>query len=387
MTGRKSALVAGLAVLTFVMMGPAGIATASGTPAAAHHKQQAAPKSTARSATPATYPSYGGRFYHVAATSASNVWAVGIGSTGGQIAHWNGSSWTDQLFGEGWQGVSARSANDAWAVGGTGWFYPVQSLADHWNGKTWTQVPTPTPGGSAWLNAVAETWPTNAWAVGCICGGPGAVGSPVPLIEHWNGKKWTVQRFQEPGDGGEFLAVSATSARNAWAVGYSGTGTVQTLIEHWNGRRWYRLTSYAPYGEGTLQGVDAIGPKNVWAVGYNQPNGLYESLILHWNGNRWSVVPSPNPTGSTNLWDVNGSSATNVWAVGYTNPNGCYCGTVALHWNGKQWSAVTTPDPPASDIDALTGVVAISPSDAWAVGTSDWGSTILEFWNGKSWQD
>jgi len=397
MTAKKSTVLAGLSVLTLVMLAPAGIAAASGT-AAVKHQRQAAPSSRAitftsavagtRSLSPATYPGWPGRFYHVAATSANDVWAVGIGGTGGQIGHWNGRSWTDYLFSEGFQGVSARFPTDAWAVGGTGWFYPVQTLADHWNGKSWSQVPTPTPGGSAWLNAVAATWPTNAWAVGCICGGPGALGNPVPLIEHWTGRKWTVQRFQEPGDGGEFLAVSATSARNAWAVGFSGGGaTAQTLIEHWNGRRWYRLTSYAPYGEGVLQGVAAVGPDNVWTVGYSQLTGVYQSLILHWNGRRWHVVSSPNPTGSTNLWDVSASSRSNAWAVGYTNPNGCYCGTAAFHWNGKRWHAIPTPNPSAGFLDALLGVVAISPSDAWAVGTTDWSSTIIEHWNGKSWQD
>lgn len=84
---------------------------------------------------------------------------------------------------------------------------------------------------------------------------------------------------------------------------------------------------------------------------------------------------------------MSASSRTNAWAVGYTNPNGCYCGTAAFHWNGKRWSAVPTPNPPAGFLDALLGVVAISPSDAWAGGTTDWSSTIIEHWNGKSWQD
>lgn len=398
MAAKKSVVLAGLSVLTLVIMGPAGIAAASGATASVKHPRQAAPTramtSTSavagtRSLSAATYPSWPGRLYHVAAVSAKDVWAVGIGGTGGQIAHWNGSSWTDYLFSEGFQGVSAPSATDVWAVGGTGWFYPVQTLADHWNGKSWTQVPTPTPGGSAWLNAVAATRRTNAWAVGCICGGPGALGNPVPLIEHWNGRKWSVQRFQEPADGGEFLAVSAISARDAWAVGFSGGGAnAQTLIEHWNGRRWYRLTSYAnQYGEGVLQGVAVVGPDDIWAVGYSQLTGVYDSLILHWNGRRWHVVSSPNPTGQTNLWDVSASSATNVWTVGYTNPNYGVAGTAAFHWNGKRWTAVPAPNPPDDFLDALTSVVAISPSDAWAVGTTDWYSTIIEHWNGKSWQD
>jgi hypothetical protein len=62
--------------------------------------------------------------------------------------------------------VSAQSPTDAWAVGGTYWFEPTQAAAYHWNGKTWSQVPTPTPGGTGYFNAVAETSPSNAWAVG-----------------------------------------------------------------------------------------------------------------------------------------------------------------------------------------------------------------------------
>ena len=93
---------------------------------------------------------------------------------------------------------------------------------------------------------------------------------------------------------------------------------------------------------------------------------------------------SLNPTGSTNLWAVSTSSRSNAWAVGYTNLS-CPCGTAAFHWNGKRWNAVPTPNPPASFLDALLGVVAISRSDAWAVGTTDWGSTIIEHWNGHAW--
>src|SRR5260370_26809060 len=138
-------------------------------------------------------------------------------------------------------------------------------------------------------------------------------------------------------------------------------------------------------GRGSLQGVTATGPDDVWAAGYNNDGPTDQSLILHWDGKRWSEVPSPNPTGSTNLWGVSASSPTNAWAVGYTNPNGCYCGTAAFHWNGKAWTTGSTPNPSAGFLDALLGVVAISPSYAWAVGTTDRGGTLIEHWNGKSW--
>ena len=397
MRPNKLTVLTGLSVLTLVMLGPAGFATASRTQAAVTHQPKAALSSSAitsaraaartRPLSPATYPSVSGRFYHVAATSANDVWAVGL--PGGSIWHWNGSSWVSYPFSQGFQGVSAQSPADAWAVGGSSWFQPSSTVAYHWNGKTWRRVPTPTPGATAWFNAVSATSPANAWAVGCICGGPGDLGFAVPIIEHWNGKVWRRQLFNLPQNSGQFLAVAAISASNAWAVGGTTKGAANgALIEHWNGTRWKRISPGTANGRGFLQGVTATGPDDIWAVGYNVPQAgsLLKSLILHWNGRSWSVAPSPIPTSSTNLWAVSATSPSNAWAVGYTSPNGCYCGTAAFHWNGKRWTVVRAANPPASSIDALLGVVAISPSDAWAVGATDWSSTIIEHWNGKTWQ-
>ena len=390
--GLKFIVLTASAGLVLVTLGQAGVASAAKTPPASKKLPQVANSRTAamrtpatrrRTLSPATYPSWAGRFYSVSATSASDVWAVGLSAAGGQIAHWDGSSWSDTDFSDGYQAVTAQSPTDVWAVGGTSWFYPTQTLARRWNGQAWTQVPTPTPGGSAWFNAVAATSRTNAWAVGCMCGGPGALGYATPLIEHWNGKVWTQQFFRLPTHTAQFLGVAAISRRNAWAVGGTGSSAPNSaLIEHWNGYRWRRVTT--PPGLGFLQGVTATKWNNVWAVGYNNTGPRAVSLILHFNGTRWSRVRSPNPTGSTNLWAVSASSRSNAWAVGYTNLS-CPCGTAAFHWNGKRWSAVTAPNPPAGSLDALLGVVAISPSDAWAVGTIDWGSTIIEHWNGAAW--
>jgi hypothetical protein len=58
------------------------------------------------------------------------------------------------------------------------------------------------------------------------------------LIEHWNGKAWTVQHSHLSGSRhGGLAGVAATSARNAWAVGHSDPthAEVRTLIERWNG--------------------------------------------------------------------------------------------------------------------------------------------------------
>lgn len=389
---RKITIVAVAAGLALVTLGQADSAAAK-VPASTKlpHVTRASTASMQTAArtgglSPATYPSWQGRFYSVSATSARNVWAVGLSAAGGQIAHWNGSSWADYDFSDGYQAVWAQSRTDVWAVGGTSWFYPTQTLARHWNGKTWTQVRTPTPGGSAWFNSVAATSPRNAWAVGCICGGPGDAGFSIPLIEHWNGKRWTRQSLKRPENSGELMGVTAISARDAWAVGSTTNGGPNgALIEHWNGKQWKRFWPGTANGRGALQGVSATGADNVWAVGYNNNTSTAVSVILHWNGKHWRPVPSPNPTGSTNLWDVSASSPDNAWAVGYTNLS-CPCATAAFRWNGTTWTAVPSVNPPDGSIDALLGVVAISPSDAWAVGTTDWSSTIIEHWNGTAWQ-
>ncbi len=104
---------------------------------------------------------------------------------------------------------------------------------------------------------------------------------------------------------------------------------------------------------------------------------------MHWNGIGWITVPSPNPGGVTSAYDqnaLNGVSAdspTDAWAVGtYTTPstagksdfleNG-----LLLHWNGVNWTQTAFPNPcttPGGPQCGLSAVSAISPTDAWAVG-------------------
>ena len=83
-------------------------------------------------------------------------------------------------------------------------------------------------------------------------------------------------------------------------------------------------------------------------------------LALHWNGHIWSQVPSQGP--ASGLTGVTALSASDAWAVGTD-----MAGTLVLHWNGHTWSQVPSPSP-GSAHGSLAGVSADSPSDAWAVG-------------------
>ena len=129
-------------------------------------------------------------------------------------------------FGGTLDGVTATSAQNAWAVGKDCPASGCRPLILRWDGTAWQRVPSPSPPGVFELFGVAATSARNAWAVGGT------------LIAHWNGTAWTRVRSPVPA-GGSLDGVAATSARNAWAVG----GTVsRALILRWNGTTW---TGYA----------------------------------------------------------------------------------------------------------------------------------------------
>jgi hypothetical protein len=93
------------------------------------------------------------------------------------------------------------------------------------------------------------------------------------------------------------------------------------------------------------------------------------TLVEHWNGSTWSTVVAP--TGSdTDLNAVVALSPSNAWAVGAnfgtsTTPDVTY----VLHWDGTTWSTVASPNVAGANSE-LFDVVAVSASDIWAVGTA-----------------
>jgi hypothetical protein len=89
------------------------------------------------------------------------------------------------------RGVVATSATNAWAVGSYRTAHRIKTLIEHWDGKAWTVQPSPNSScfhpspPTNELNGVAATSSTNAWAVG-FCGKP--FSSAKTLVEHWDGK-------------------------------------------------------------------------------------------------------------------------------------------------------------------------------------------------------
>jgi hypothetical protein len=329
----------------------------------------------------------------VSATSATDAWSVGYRDDGAEALtlHWDGRSWSPvpNSVSAKLLGVSALSPTDAWAVGAYSAprSHTVQTLVLRWDGSTWTRVPSPNSTASInQLEGVSAVSANDAWAVGDF----GRPGHPAfhSLILHWNGARWSTV----PAPGGELHAVSGVSSRSAWAVGFG------TLL-HWNGARWSRQSirtrdflETVPVSR--LLGVSALSSRNVWAVGNRCAHFgacVARTEIIHWNGARWSPVSSPAPSRFNNhLTGVSALSAGNAWAVGaYCATRDCFrWHTLAVRWNGRRWSTVPSPNP-SSSRNLLAGVEAISPTQALAVGDHGGGSsgtgTLLLDWNGTGW--
>jgi hypothetical protein len=189
-------------------------------------------------------------------------------------------------------------------------------------------------------------------------------------------------------------AVVASSTNDVWAVGNSSSGGgALTLIEHWNGTTWSVVSSPTPNNNAVLNGVVAISAKNVWAVGYTfssvlSGGSVQQTLIEQWNGSTWSVVSSPNVgPGNNQLNGVIALSPSLAWAVGYSVQQNGPPQTLSEYWNGTQWSFVTNPN--QGTFHSLSGVAARSTSDVWAVGqyvtSSNNFDTLTEHWNGSAW--
>ncbi len=271
--------------------------------------------------------------------------------------------------------TTAIAEDDIWAVGNSTASGTAEPFAAHFNGTSWSAVPTPTiSGSSSEFSGVAAVASNDVWAVGeQVINNTGKT-----LIENWNGTSWSVVPSPSPSGLGDLTSVTAVASNNVWAAG-SGSGSSGDLVEHWNGTNWSIVSSPAFSSTDTgLRGISADASNDVWAVGFNSGGS---AAILHFNGTSWSRVASPTfGQGYSHPEAVTALSPTDVWLSG-TAKQGNRCCPFGLveHFDGTSWSEVTPPNPEPGSSHFLAGIAASSANDIWAVGV------FIDNWNGTSW--
>jgi hypothetical protein len=341
-----------------------------------------------------SHSTVGAKLNGVAVVSATDVWAVGYGPPlPGEAAfvkhtlieHWDGATWSikpsanppvktypqAELF-----SAFALSANNVWAVGSyeDPSAFPSLTLIEHWDGTSWSIVPSPSPDTQLnELRSISGVASNDIWVVGLD--GDGGTFNPLhSLIEHWDGTSWSV--VSNPGVN-ELFGVTALAANNVWAVAVHTSPDVTDIIEHWDGTRWANVPAPSMNANGgaiSLRGVAAVSATDIWAVGdeKNPLTNAGNTITEHWNGIAWTVssefsrnsyLPSVTATGSIDVWAVDGSGLMQT-----------------QHWDGTAWSIIPTPNPPPGS--GLLGVAAVSSGNVWAVGWNGATTLIEQFTQG-----
>jgi hypothetical protein len=299
--------------------------------------------------------------------------------------------------------VSCASARACTAVGD---YYNssdvARTLAESWNGRTWSVVPSPNAGPASSgndLDGVSCVTATACTAVGDYKSS-GIAGIEKTLAELWNGTHWSVVHTPDAGPASSdnhLASVSCASATACTAVGFydNNSGVVKTLIESWNGTRWsvVRSPSAGPAADlSTLAGVSCVSATACTAAGWYGNNTIEKTLIESWNGTRWSVVHSPNVGASrvNNFYGVSCVSAKACTAAGgYATSKGTEK-TLIESWNGTRWSVVPSPNAgPVSSGNVLNGLSCAPAATCTVAGyyTTSRGAakTLIESWNRTRW--
>lgn len=243
------------------------------------------------------------RLRAVDAVATDDVWAVGSHLCNQRevpfAVHWDGTHWSKTLFPSGspdeftLNGVDARAADDVWAVGnGAG-----SSRAFHWDGQGW--IPASRGLKDRWyLEDVAAIAPDQIWAVGRAY--QGSLAST--LVVQWDGTRWVRLTSADSVDpDNQLYGIDVVTPDDVWAVGTSGGPSAvlqRSLVQHWDGRQWTVVPSPSPGREhNVLFDVSADGAGDAWAVGARSRDPVWwfegAQLFLHWNGLEWAWVRKP----------------------------------------------------------------------------------------------
>lgn len=268
-------------------------------------------------------------------------------------------------------GVACPSESSCIAVGG----YEtkgtsVRTLADHWNGSSWSVVSTPNPVGTtaSFLAGVGCSSTSACTAVGY------AVVSGVrgPIAERWNGSTWTLQSVPVPAGAtsSELYAVDCSSSSFCMGVGFytNGSGKTRGFTAVWEGTSW-SLKGIVEPGEtveSSLHDVSCVGsPAVCTAVGAWQPGASNQyNLVERWKEGSWSLQTSPSNGQASVLQSVWCRTSTSCTAVGNARSTvSSPIKTLALDWTGTEWLIEPTPNPSGATFGALVGVSCQAPTD------------------------
>jgi hypothetical protein len=244
----------------------------------------------------------------VIAAAKDNAWVFGGTNPGGPSSpaaeHWNGRRWQAWRLPAGLNGfivaAAASSASNVWAVG--------EGYVLRWNGAKWTVAKSWSQ--ASGITSVAAISRSDVWVFGSSSfSGETGVGA-----WHYNGRTWA----RAGGTAAAIYRASALAPGNIWAITASSRGGA---VVHYNGSAWSEVPAADSALPNTqLNDVLAASPGNVWVSGITPVNAAEGRLVLaHWNGKSWKRFVAPWPVQQAERFATDGTHG--VWIPVVTGGN------------------------------------------------------------------
>jgi hypothetical protein len=275
---------------------------------------------------------------------------------------------------------------------------PSLTLAEQWNGTSWSVVPVPgfTGAASSQPFGVSCGSAHSCFATGYYT--DSISGDQLPLLERWSGSRWTLASLPIPSGTVDtrLFDVSCTAANACTAVGEALTHTTATAFaDRWNGITWTAQHVPGKAGLGSALGsVSCTAANACTAVGalLNRSTGEDSTLAEFWNGSTWTVQPTPGESGSSSsdLFSVSCTSADACMSAGGFSKIGSSGGVLSELWSGGQWTLKSLPSPSNPQVSIPNSVSCAAPNACTAVGSwlnrTPFGFfAFADGWNGTRW--
>ncbi|GAA1802315.1 hypothetical protein [Actinomadura chokoriensis] len=163
--------------------------------------------------------------------------------------------------------------------------------------------------------------------------------------------------------GSRFEEVALPSPSKTLTVQASAAGvwvTVDSGVYRRTGGTWTFVTAYPDV---YLRTAHIRADDDIWVIGTPGP---YDQVpqAFHWDGRSWANVPVNGlPEGRIGILDMVALSPTDAWAIGW-NVSTSPITSVMLHWDGTAWTSVAPPP----GLNGLSKIVKGENGELWAVG-------------------
>jgi hypothetical protein len=152
----------------------------------------------------------------------------------------------------------------------------------------------------------------------------------------------------------------------AWGYRYRKGSPGTPLLERWDGQSWQEF----PTPSGAIEGVAALSSNDLWIAEITRRRGR----LVHWDGANWKAFPAiafASTTETSNA--LLALSPSDIWAVGWAESAAAgtlkYSRLTTLHWDGRRWSSVPAPafGRGIGEV-SLRLIRGVSPDAVWALG-------------------